>query len=680
MSCPLVTFPVPGTNLTDYDVFSVMNQWYSGFGGLPCGSDTLTTTDIKGLISLYGYRCSADDVDCDGTPDYKDNCLYLANNQYDSNFDAERKISQESAYPEFYNGTKPTASDPPAKIAAWHQYFKGDACDPTVTVSAKPEQVAGPNVNCIAIDYVYGVGTRSRATTCPTWTETSFSYRGYIGNERGEALNYNNSFSSNFCKCNRNLDSAGNRELCYNPFGAERCELASVDLFREQWASEDPNAPWKHITTESPPATGYQLFFPSTGLTHAEPGITVPRPQKWWLFSQDEARILGGSGAMKGFLATHNTGFTGNFTFNYRSVSTEVHVVEQGIFVGPPQTIPHKWIPRPAFDFHVEYRLPRKFGQELRLFTSNGLSFMNDITPRLSSSAQSLYSSVADGGQILLDDSTPDDALHDAVVVDDQGRFLGAMQPDIGLGANPIGANLAQINDAPLPGLRALAYSAARKSLYALANNDLVIRDVTIMLDGGAGRTVVPLYHDIPVQLEGAPAQSTQMVWLEPANALMVLSRNAAGGWDLTSVGLDGYCRLLWSTTALPANELANARLDTSPLGELVLTSNTSLITFTSRGEPRASSVIDAPALANVVADDQSFHYAAYAAPPPDSLLNMAKRTVARDALHPGLCAAAWLQSAALASSVLNDAWRNCETPTAGGEPGIARCLNGTDP
>ncbi len=560
-------------------------------------------------------------------------------------------------------------------MAAWHRYFKGDACDPTPTVSAKPEQVPGPDVFCFATDYIHGVGTRSRATMCPTWTDTSFVYRGFVGNMQGTAPSANDTFSSNFCKCDRNLDLSDNRELCYDPGGDEKCALARSDLFLEQSVPEAPDAPWKHITTETAGAAPHERFFPSTWIQHSQPGLTAFQPKKQWLFSQDQARLWRAPGTMKGILSTHGTG-SDNYRFNYRPTSTNVHILKQGIFIGPPKTVPHKWIPRPSFDFPIEYRLPLLFGEELRLFTSDGFAFMDDITSRLSSSAQSLYRSVAEGGQILQDDAPPDHTLHDAIVIDDKGRFLGAFQTDGRFGTHLIGADLARFHEAPLPGVRALTYSAARRTLYTLTNNDLVIRNVTTLLDGGPGRTVLPLYGDVPLQLEDTPAPSTQMVWLEPANALMLLNQNAEGGWDLTSVGVDGECRLLWSTTALPEDELAHVRLGTSPLGELVLTSSTALITFNSRGEPLGSSAIDAPALANVASDDQSFHYAAYAAPPDGSLLDMAQRTVARDAMRPGLCAAAWLQGAALSSPVLDDAWRTCEPPTAASEPGITRCLS----
>jgi hypothetical protein len=509
--------------LYEYDKDSVMGYCHLSVEG----SGRLSELDVKHVQMKYGAP-TRPDSDGDGWPDWQDDCPYVANDQADTNFEAERQLQNDAGFTAPDEGHRPTFGDSLAYIARWHDAYKGDACDPVATTATTPvwdKSSVEFKDGCYTIWFGSIQGkTLDTTKQCFVRTNTALKMDGWTGGPAGLSIpKVGDAYVSTsprsapvFCKC----QEAGSSTW------ADDCSRA----LRQCYIARDNTSPY----AQSPAQTGYKKITrelssnPFKALFDPLP-VTHQNKMAWydpatasatWDFMADlQAFGLPTSGNdLLGVLWTQTRQFGYTVRRDFAKADLQNHYLPHKATwdYGVSQ---YKWV-APFFKKWV--RVPYCDPSPLHL----GKTFVHGKIPFMVPDIAS--------GQLLvaqLDDGGPSEV---SGVYTESARSLLAQ---VGAGTELLVADdrvAFQEADATGPNAILVETGTTRIRGYLEAT-----------LDGIAGASIAPSGSDLQTPLRAFAAGPRRLYWMEPY----------AGGWrlgidDLSKTLAGDPSRELWAVSA----------------------------------------------------------------------------------------------------------------------------------
>lgn len=263
------------------------------------------------------------DFDGDGFNNYEDNCPTVANDQRDSNLDAELELALPT-YPTD-TGKPPTDFSSYGAVTHFWQYYKGDACDgDSSTQGLAARNIASQTTTgtCDSFSCQGCSCTSAASGTCFKTMSTGLNLDSWIGNQFGDAKSAPGSTQPAFCPC-----TAGNVQLCKSSTQSD-CPAANDDAAPFGFSGHN------FIAISQGRGIGDTNPFPAISTTHVDPvtGYSPGPQQPSWDILADFPSLAFGGGAHQrgdkfGVLWSHVTSFTpdSGTNENQRSVNRNNH-------------------------------------------------------------------------------------------------------------------------------------------------------------------------------------------------------------------------------------------------------------------------------------------------------------------------------------------------------------------
>ncbi len=482
------------------------------YGPVPPGKQTMWYTPTFGTTNGSWLDSRISDFDGDGTPNYADNCPTVANDQANSNWDAELQL----ALPSFPSdtGLPPTDFNTWSSVTHFWSYYKGDACDPDSSTQALTSRKidstnksgACNTFQCSGCSCSHG-SSMGDGGGCPKTMGSGLTMDSWIGNQWGAAKTVTGTAKPAFCPC-----TAGNVQLCKPAIGAD-CPVAKDAAV--PFGSEIHN--FAAITQGT--GSGDTYPFPSVSMNHVDPvvGYTPSTQQpNWDILSDFPSLVDGGGGADHradkwGVLWSHVLTFNNDTGTNENAVVVNQNnhyqygdpYVQDHLdsfpytnCVNGPIAVPF-WDPWQAVEHEIDWSIAEidtssgvhVFGQSTNgteeltsRFTSNALSALSPVTSR---SADWLYA--AD----LVTGGLGRGGLRAAVVLKPGSAFITNA---LTISPSSIDAQASTISPpTPLPSVLFRSFSSKLDTLFDLRqfNTGFETGDLTGWITTGAAASVV---------------------------------------------------------------------------------------------------------------------------------------------------------------------------------------------